>query len=138
MVRSDRAGKQLVLVVDDNYLVRRALVRELSKSFIVITASNSSEAREILAACEDIRVIVSDCRMDSLSAGAELFKETSVRYPEIGRILVSGTLDRIQTKELMKRGIVHAFFQKPWNREELIKVIANYCKDTEPSSVIKG
>jgi response regulator RpfG family c-di-GMP phosphodiesterase len=138
MVRRSRATKQLVLVVDDNSLVRRALVRELSRDFNVITASNSSQARRILATQARIRVIISDCRMDGSHAGAELLEDASTKYPEIGRILVSGTFDQVQSQQLLDRGIVHAFFQKPWNRNELMSAITRFYSDFQPSHVIGG
>jgi len=136
MVRRGRTTKQLVLVVDDNSLVRRALVRELGRDFIVITASSRSQARRILATQTRIRVVISDYRMDGSRAGAELLEEASTEYPEIGRILVSGTLDTVQSQRLLDRGIVHAFFQKPWNRNELSKAITRFCTDLRPSRVV--
>lgn len=138
MVRRSRAAKQLVLVVDDNSLVRRALVRELSRDFNVITASSSSQARRILATQAHIRVVVSDYRMDGNHTGAALLEDTSIKYPEIGRILVSGTLDQVQSQQLLNRGIVHAFFQKPWNRNELMMAIMRFCSDVQPSHVVGG
>ena len=138
MVRRSRAAEQLVLVVDDNPLVRRALVRELSRDFIVITASSSSQARRILATQAHIRVVISDCRMDGSSAGAELLEEASVKYPEIGRILISGTADQEQLQQLLDRRIAHAFFRKPWNRNALLKAIQRFCSDLKPSNVVGG
>jgi len=74
--------------------------------------------------------------MDGNRAGAELLKEASIKYPEIGRILVSGTLDKKQSQALLDRGIVHSFFPKPWNRNELLRAITRFCNKMQPSHVI--
>jgi response regulator RpfG family c-di-GMP phosphodiesterase len=125
--------KPLILVVDDEPLQRRAMVRVFGQAFEVLTAGSHSEAQRVLADYPDICVVITDCNMEEARSGIDLLYEVYRNLPEIGRILVSGTVDEYDAQELLARGVVNAVFRKPWDRVELLKAVTHYSSRPPPS-----
>jgi two-component system response regulator HupR/HoxA len=118
--------KPLVLIVDDHDLVRKALSREFRGEYEVLTASSREEAEAILDDNRDIRLVISDCRMETARSGIELLEGLHRKRRSLGRILVSGTTDRDEAEKLIAAGVLHAFFPKPWRRQELMEAASRF------------
>jgi DNA-binding NtrC family response regulator len=83
------ANKGLILIVDDEDVLRRALVRALEEAgYAVIQASAGSDAVRLVEA-HAIDVVVSDVSMPNMS-GHELLLAIKQRAPDLPVILTSG------------------------------------------------
>lgn len=130
LIKTDGSGKPVldlgprtVLVVDDEAHILRAISRLLSNSdqYDVITASSGDEAVERLADHE-VAVILSDQRMPGMT-GAELLAFTANTYPKIARIMITGNNDISTAIEAINQGEVFRFITKPWNNDDLRRVV---------------
>ena len=102
-----------ILVVEDDALVRRTLVRELRDIGELLQAEDAREAL-VTAQSSRLDLIVSDCEMPGMR-GIELLKKMREVYPDTLRMLVSGTADVQEVQQLQADGTVQAYLAKPWN-----------------------
>ncbi len=130
MVRTNSNGKTVVelgprnvLVVDDEAHILRAISRLLSTSddYKVLTAQGGEHAIEMLANNE-IAVLMSDQRMPGMT-GAELLRHARENYPMIVRIMITGNNDISTAIEAINQGEVFRFITKPWNNDDLRRVV---------------
>jgi signal transduction histidine kinase len=82
-----------ILIVDDDEPIRNLFASYLNEVYSCETASNASEALEILAR-EPFALVLSDIQMPGLG-GIELLRKIVERYPETAVIMISG-VDRTQ------------------------------------------
>lgn len=89
-VKPEPAAKRVVLVVDDEPLVRMyaaELFEDLG--YEVLEAEDGLDAIAQLEARGDVSLLFSDCRMPRMS-GPDLAAVVSRRWPEVRILLVSG------------------------------------------------
>jgi response regulator RpfG family c-di-GMP phosphodiesterase len=122
--------KPLILVVDDDPLIRKALARDLKSDFEVLTADGNERALTIVASNKYLRGVLSDYHIGMIHTGVLLLSKIRRERPSIGRILVSGTIDEASVSHLIDNGIVHAFLSKPWTRVELVRTAKKFCHET--------
>ncbi len=80
-----------VLVVEDEAIMRTKLAEELQDAgYLVVEASDGTEAIEILTVRRDIKIVISDVRMPGPIDGVELSRRVRSDYPGIKVILSSG------------------------------------------------
>lgn len=107
-----------VMIVDDEDLVRNALVRSLRKEgHELIIAENAQQALEILEQ-ERIDLIISDHLMPGMT-GLEFLRLVKEKYPETIRIILTGHADLDVVISAINEGEVYRFLTKPWSAEEL-------------------
>lgn len=89
--------------------------------FIVIEAESGQQALDIL---QDrvVDVIISDQKMPRMS-GTELFAIVKVKYPSVGRILLSGQSDFEDLCAAINEARVSHFLLKPWDKEQLMTAV---------------
>lgn len=105
----------LVLVVDDDALVRRVLVRELRASFTVHDVGSYAEAAEELGARGgELVAVVTDLHLDAGRTGIELLEVVASRWPLCARVLVSGNLDAAAIRSLELAETAQRALAKPW------------------------
>ena len=91
----DASQDIVLLVVDDERLVRWAIDRILSRYFCVITVDSGLEALEIAKRRnQQIDVLLTDVCMPEMN-GAELGKHMRVVRPEVVQIYMSGCLQDV-------------------------------------------
>lgn len=112
-----------MLLVDDEPLVRKALIRELERDFELLEAGTCEEAKAILEKTPNIRAVVSDCHMGRGESGIDLLRHAAQAHPDLGRIVVSGSLEAAEGNRLVDDGVVHVFLKKPWNRCDLLAAL---------------
>jgi len=122
--------KPLILVVDDDPLIRKALARDLKSDFEVLTADGNDRALTIISSNKDLRGVLSDYHIGLIHTGALLLSKICRERPSIGRILVSGTIDEESISHLIDSGVVHAFLSKPWTRVQLVRTVKKFCSNT--------
>ncbi len=121
---SDRAlmaKKYSILYVDDeadNLLAFRSVFRRF---YDVTTAEGGEEALKLLRD-RSFDLILSDQRMPEMT-GVEFFEAMMENFPTPVRIIVTGYSEMKPINKAMKEGKVAKCITKPWNVEELRKLI---------------
>lgn len=117
-------GKSLVLVVDDEPLIRMDAVDLIEEAaFATAEAGNADEALQILESGADIQILVTDIDMPAGSMnGLRLAATVKDRWPSIGIIVVSGRYSAIQAE--LPAGSV--FLSKPYLPEALTGHLARF------------
>ena len=111
-----------ILFVDDEQYVLDGIVRQLRKTYPVVTATSGREALEKLKDGGFI-VVVSDLRMPGMD-GIAFLKEVRRQYPEITRIILSGDADLTTAIEAVNSGQVFRFLTKPCSSNGLVTTLA--------------
>lgn len=88
--KASNAGAKVVLVVDDEPMVRMLAVDLFEElGCRVVEAAGGNEALRVLEAHPEIGLMFTDCRMPGMS-GPELAQIASERWPELRIVLVTG------------------------------------------------
>jgi len=113
-----RPGRGLILVIDDEALVRMSAVDIVEEAgFDVLEASNAGEAIRILESRDDVVLIVTDIDMPAGSMnGLRLAAAVKRRWPPIHIIVVSGHYKAAESD--LPVGSV--FLSKPYQPEQLV------------------
>jgi DNA-binding NtrC family response regulator len=106
----DRKLLGRILVVDDEPMVLRALVRLLREHCIVDTADNAEHAL-LLMSSRAYDAVVTDYEMGGRD-GIWLLRQVERRYPKVRRVLHSGSAP-IAVETHVRSGLVQSFVQKP-------------------------
>lgn len=120
VVQRSQSGKPVVLVVEDEPLLRMAAADMIGEAgFDVVEAADAIRAIEILEGRSDIRIVFSDIDMPAGMNGLKLAALIRDRWPPIQIILTSGhtTVDKAQ----MPLG--SRFFPKPYVEEKVVEAL---------------
>ena len=110
----------LVLVVDDEFLVRMNAVFLLEEAgFGVLEAGNAEEAIALLESRNDIRIVFTDINMPGSMDGLRLAHAIRDRWPPIELVLTSGQI-RVRNEDMPARGL---FLSKPYHANKLLEVV---------------
>jgi len=111
-----------VLFIDDEANILRTMKRIFhGKPFKLVLADSAQKAFEFMQT-NTVHVVVSDMRMPGMG-GAEFLAKVAKDFPQTYRIVLSGFADLESTLEVINKGQVHRFLQKPWDNEELINAV---------------
>ncbi|EMJ53686.1 response regulator receiver domain protein [Leptospira interrogans serovar Valbuzzi str. Duyster] len=127
-----------ILCVDDEPIILISLVQELKnklgREFIFETAQDATEALEVIddlvSKGTKVVLIVSDWLMP-ITNGDEFLIQVHKKYPEIPSILVTGHIEKGIFKKVQQEARTCMIIPKPWNSEELLKVVRKFCYDTK-------
>jgi len=112
------AAQRVVLVVEDEVILRMAVSAHLRESgFVVIEAVDAEEAVELLSANHTIRLVFSDITMPGTMDGDQLAEWVSARYPEIRILLTSGITQRGKQPFIAKP---YSFFELQRRIQEIL------------------
>jgi len=110
-----------VLVVDDEEIARKNLEHVLKKEgYLVITASNGSEALEIMET-PSFDVIVTDLKMEKVN-GIDLLERATLKSPSTRVIMVTAYASIDSAIEAMRKGAFH-YVTKPFKLDEVRRVV---------------
>lgn len=124
-----------LLIIDDESNIVRSLRRLMRRQgYKVYVALDALEAFDLLAK-NKINVVISDYKMNGIS-GTEFFKQVKVMYPDIIRILLTGSSSLKSAVEAVNSGAVYKFFTKPWDDEELKDSIRNAFNYYEKHNIV--
>ena len=118
--------KKRILFVDDEPKILEGLqrtLRSMRQEWEMQFAGSGQEALESLSK-EPFDVVVSDLRMPGMD-GAQLLTEVMRLYPQIARIVLSGSSD--QEIVLKSVRIAHQYLAKPCEAETLKSVVMRTC-----------
>jgi len=129
--------KYTILLVDDEEYILRVLQRVLGeeKRFEMITATSGQEALEKIRH-QAIDLVISDQRMPGMT-GIELLTQIKQMYPDSVRIILSGFTDIDALIGAINEGEVCRFLSKPWDNEELKKIIYTTLEQREEMGIVK-
>src|SRR3989442_1683945 len=111
-----------VLLVDDDEMVVKLLESTFAKStYRVLTANNGPQALALMEH-QSVSLIISDNKMPEMS-GIEVFSEVRRRWPDCGRVLLTGYAEVEDTISAINDGWVHRFITKPWAPDQLLQTV---------------
>jgi DNA-binding NtrC family response regulator len=131
MAKTER--KSMVLIVDDEEVVRAGISRVLEKQGLSIrTAADGSEALEIMAA-HPINIVLLDIKMPGLD-GIEVLKHIRATYPDTVVIMITGHPTIQSAIECTKLGALD-YLVKPFRVDELEALILRAQETAVPGVV---
>jgi PAS domain S-box-containing protein len=121
----------LVLVVEDDPLVRGMARRALAEAgFEVCEAANGEEALSVAAAEPRLDAVLTDLAMPVIG-GQELARRLQVQRPELPVVFMSGyTDDEVVRRGLLERGA--PFLEKPFSPEVLARTLQQVVQRARP------
>jgi two-component system, response regulator PdtaR len=119
---ADVPSRQVVLVVEDEALVRMTAVGMIEEAgFEVLGAANSDEAILLLEARRDITVVFTDIEMPGSMDGLRLAQAVRGRWPPIKIIATSGRYI-VRDGDLPSGGL---FLAKPYSSDQISSALRN-------------
>ncbi|MFC4589470.1 FAD-dependent oxidoreductase [Sphaerisporangium corydalis] len=135
---TDETGRPVILTVDDDPQVLRAVRRDLrtaySGRYRVLGASSGKEALDILDALDDRgdepALFMADQRMPEMT-GVEFLLEAGARFPDARRVLLTAYADTDAAITAINRVRLHHYLMKPWDppEERLFPVLDDLLSD---------
>lgn len=120
------SARHTILVVDDEQNVTTSLQRMLTmQGYTVLTASSAAEGFELLAT-RRIAVVISDLLMPTMN-GSEFLGRVKIIYPDIARMILTGSLDLHAATEAINRSTAFKYMIKPWDDKVLLAHVAEAC-----------
>lgn len=118
LVPANQDDATVVLVVEDEFLVRLAIADELrSSGLTVVEAANATEAWLYLESGGRADIVFSDVQMPGAMDGVEFARRVRADYPAIPFILTSGNVPEESL------GGMTPFVRKPYRFEEVKGII---------------
>src|SRR5437016_6621695 len=121
--------KHAVLLVDDEPEILFSLRGLLRREFELYAAESGAEALEILRQ-HPVQVIMTDQRMPQMT-GTELLRRSQGECPEAIRIVFTGYADIKAVVDAINQGQIYRYLTKPWDPDELVKVLHEACAHFE-------
>ncbi|GAB5520808.1 MAG: FAD-dependent oxidoreductase [Rhodothermales bacterium] len=131
-------AKPVILAVDDDPAVLRAIARDLRSQYgadyRILRTSSGKEALEVLAELQDrgtpVALILSDQRMPGMD-GVALLSEAMDLFPDAKRALLTAYADTNAAISAINASKVHYYLLKPWDppEDKLYPVIDDLLSD---------
>ncbi|QQT25235.1 sensor histidine kinase [Sphingobacterium spiritivorum] len=112
----------VILYIDDEVNNLIGFKANFRYNYTVLTASNTTEAREILLANPDIRIIFCDQRMPE-ELGVDFLHSIKKDFPKPIRILLTAYADMNTVIDAVNKGHIFRFVRKPWVEEDIISAV---------------
>jgi response regulator RpfG family c-di-GMP phosphodiesterase len=112
-----------ILYVDDEVINLKAFQANYRRVFNVFIARTAKEGEEVLDS-NDIHVVLSDQRMPEIT-GVEFFENIKDKHPDTIRILITAFSNIQAVIDAINKGNVYRYVTKPWDKDELQRVIQN-------------
>ena len=125
--------KARVLCVDDEPNILRSLRWLLQKDFEVEIAASGYDGLELVRHA-DYDVVISDQRMPGM-IGSDFLREVRKVSPRSMRILLTGYSDPQAILKSVNESEVFRFVNKPWQFQELLKVVGDAARIARESPV---
>jgi CheY-like chemotaxis protein len=123
--------KYAIVCIDDDPFILQMLSFQLQKYIdgectLLEFSTNPLEALEninqLIFEEIDVIFILVDYQMPELN-GAELIRRIKMIHPRMKCIMLSGQANALQVDDLVNDNLLDSFISKPWNEEDLIRVI---------------
>jgi CheY-like chemotaxis protein len=118
--------REIVLVVDDDPMVRRAVVAQItSLGYGVVEASSPAEALDVVTRNEPLDLVFSDIVMPGAIDGIELARLVRERRPDLKVLLTSGYPDLKAARSSEDSYVQWDILKKPYRRPDLKQALEN-------------
>src|SRR5947208_140097 len=119
-------AKPVILAVDDDLEVLRAVARDLrskfAENFRILRASSRDEAletlRELRLAEEPVALLLVDQRMPGMT-GVQFLEKALEHYPKTRRVLLTAYADTEAAIRAINEVHIDYYLMKPWDPPEL-------------------
>ncbi len=111
-----------ILYVDDDVANLISFRYLLEDRFLILTASNSDEALQILETGR-VAVLLADQRMDRGLSGVQLCTLAQERFPDVIRMIVTAYTDVTTLTSGINEGRISRYITKPWTEQEMVKTL---------------
>lgn len=130
--------KEKILIVDDEEMITDSIATylELTTELIVFTTNNPLEGIEIVKE-NQIDLVISDFLMPEIN-GINFFKKIREINNEIVLILLTGYADKENAIKAINEVGLYYYIEKPWNNEELVKIVHNGLEKRELQIELKN
>ncbi len=113
--------KKSILVIDDEYLVRKTLTYHLQKAgFEILEADTGGKAISMIAEY-NIDLVICDLKLPDID-GTELIKIIKSKSEFLPIVVSSGCLNKEIISNIKKNGVSH-YIEKPYLKDRLLSVI---------------
>ncbi len=115
-----RGQGELILLAEDEELVRRAAVRILERhGYLVLAAEDGEQAADLFAAhVPEVRLLITDVIMPRMG-GRRLVEHVRTLNPTVPVLCTSGYAERVSDVDrMLPEGV--PFIHKPWRSAELL------------------
>ena len=128
-----------LLIVDDDPLIldvlRIQLNHFLPENITIERAASGDEALQLMKELANdeqasVEIIISDYFMPGLT-GTEFLLRAHVINPASKKILLTGQADEATVTKILEETNLFHFMTKPWNNQELQKIIEGFIADIE-------
>ena len=113
------AKRAVILIVEDELLIRMNAVEMIEETYEVVEAANADEAIAILERRLDITVLFTDIQMPGSMDGLKLAAAVRDRWPPILIVATSGHV-KLGPGDLPQGG---RFLPKPYSPAEIMKIL---------------
>jgi CheY-like chemotaxis protein len=113
------AKRAVILIVEDELLIRLNAVEMIEEAFEVVEAASADEAIAILEGRLDIAVVFTDIQMPGSMDGMKLAAAVRHRWPPIKIVATSGQV-KLGPGDLPEGG---RFLPKPYSPAEITKIL---------------
>lgn len=128
--------QRVLLIVDDEENILRALVRLLRRDgYVILTANSGARGLELLQQ-HPVGVILSDHRMPGMT-GSEFLERAKALNPASVRMMLSGYTDLQSVTDAINRGAIYRFLTKPWDDDQLRENIRQAFEHYEQGAVVE-
>jgi CheY-like chemotaxis protein len=118
--------RETVLVVDDDPMVRKAVVAQIkSLGYGLVEAESPAEALEVVARNEPLDLMFSDIVMPGAFDGIEFARLVRERRPDLKILLTSGYPDLKAARSSEDSYVQWDILKKPYRRPELKQALEN-------------
>lgn len=127
---SDRSQVRIIVVDDDDLMLRMLAPRLASPGGEVVTASTPSQALERLPDADRPVAVVSDFNLRSDMNGTQLLEAVARTHPHATRVLMSGySAEQIG---LQTSSAIHAFVEKGLRLDDTVEPILQALRARHP------
>jgi len=113
---------RVILVADDDEMIRRALGRLLSSQGYTVHLAECGATALRLLEHHPIQLIICDYDMPEMS-GLDVLKQVRERFPKVCRIMMTGTTDLEIVVQAINEGEIYRFVHKPWDNHLLASTV---------------
>lgn len=108
-----------ILYLDDEDINLFIFKANFKSKFNIITSNSPSEALDLLELHQDkIVIVISDMRMPGMN-GIEFIKKARIQHDNLHYYILTGFDYNEEIEEAIHKNIVHKFFSKPFNVQEI-------------------
>ncbi len=111
-----------ILYIDDELNNLQSFMANFRLRYNIHIAISGEEAKNILKNNPEIEIIITDQRMPNMT-GVEFLESIIDEFPNPIRMLLTGYADMSAVVDAVNKGKIFHYMSKPWNEEEIIKVV---------------